>query len=80
MPVITLSAKWLFQEIFHPENVEVKAYGDVLTAVALLHGLATEELRREELDYHNPDYEMLITVRVMKEQNASIKEHQMEEG
>jgi hypothetical protein len=27
-----------------------------------------EELRREELDYHDRDYEMLITVRAMKPQ------------
>ncbi len=62
----TLSAKRLFEEVFPPENVEVQAYGNVLTAVAFLHGLAAEELKKEELDYHDPDYEVLITVRAVK--------------
>ena len=62
----TLSAKRLFGEVFPPKNVEVQAYGNVLTAVAFLHGLAAEELKQEELDYHDPDYEVLITVRSVK--------------
>jgi SAM-dependent methyltransferase len=62
----TLSARRLFEEVFPPENVTVKAYGNVLAAVAFLHGLAAEELKREELDYHDPDYELIITVRAVK--------------
>lgn len=62
----TLSARRLFGEVFPPENVNVKAYGNVLTAIAFLHGLAADELKREELDYHDPDYEVLITVRAVK--------------
>jgi len=62
----TLSAKRLFEEVFLPENVEVDAYGNVLAAIAFLHGLAGEELRRRELDYHDPDYEVLVTVRAVK--------------
>jgi hypothetical protein len=34
--------------------------------MAFLHGLLVTELRQEELDYHDPDYEMLITVRAVK--------------
>ena len=62
----TLSARRLFEEIFPAENVSVKAYGNVLAAVAFLHGLAAEELKSHELDYKDPDYEVLITVRVVK--------------
>jgi hypothetical protein len=36
------------------------------TAIAFLHGLVSAELRREELDYHGPYYEVLITVRAIK--------------
>jgi hypothetical protein len=35
----------------------------VLAASAFLYGLAAEELRREELEPRDPDYEMLIAVR-----------------
>jgi SAM-dependent methyltransferase len=62
----TLSARRLFEEIFPPGSVTVRAYGNVLAAVAFLHGLSAEELRREELDYHDPDYELIITVRTVK--------------
>ena len=62
----TLSAKRLFEEVFPPENVESRAYGNVLIAIAFLHGLAVEELRQKELDYHDPDYEVLICVRAVK--------------
>jgi hypothetical protein len=62
----TLSAKRLFAEVFPSGNVEIQAYGNVLTAIAFLYGLTVEELRRKELDYHDPDYEVLITVFSLK--------------
>lgn len=71
----TLSARRLFEEVFPPDNVEVQAYGNVLTAIASLHGLAAEELKREELDYHDTDYEVLITCRAVKPE-AEGKDHE----
>ena len=62
----TLSAQRLFEESFPAITVNVEAHGNVLVAVALLHGLATQELHQEELDHHDPDYEVLITVRAVK--------------
>jgi len=61
------SAAHLFQEFFPSENVQVNAYGNVLTAAASLYGLAAEEFTRNELDYRDPDYEVLITIRARKE-------------
>jgi SAM-dependent methyltransferase len=61
-----LSAQLLFAEAFAPENIEVEAHGNVLTAITFLHGLAADELRNKELDHHDPDYEMLITLRAVK--------------
>jgi SAM-dependent methyltransferase len=60
------SAQRLFTEVFAESEVTVRAYGNVLTAIAFLHGLLRTELRREELEYHDPDYEMLITIRAVK--------------
>lgn len=62
----TLSARRLFEEVFPVENVTVMAYGNVLAAVAFLHGLAAEELCQAEMDYRDPDYEVLITVRAAR--------------
>ena len=60
------SAKRLFGDVFGPENIDVQAHGNVLTAVGFLHGLAKEELLPSELDYRDPDYEVIVTVRAVK--------------
>ncbi len=60
------SSQRLFQEAFPSRNVTVQAYGNVLTAVASLHGLSSEELTRAELEFNDPDYEVLIAIRAVK--------------
>jgi SAM-dependent methyltransferase len=60
------SIQRLFHEFFPAENVVVKSYGNVLSTIAFLHGLVMEELSKEELDNHDPDYELLITVKALK--------------
>ena len=62
----TQSARRLFQDIFSPPQVTVEMYGNVLAAIAFLHGMTAEEMDREELDYTDPNYEVLITVRAVK--------------
>ncbi|MDR4478982.1 MAG: methyltransferase domain-containing protein [Nitrospira sp.] len=62
----SLSTRRLFEEAFHPEDVTVKTYGNVLAATASLHGLIATELRREELDHWDRDYELVIGVRAVK--------------
>jgi SAM-dependent methyltransferase len=66
----TLSLRRLFEEAFPRDHVEVMAYGNVLAAVAFLHGLAVEDLRREDLEYHDPDYEVTIALRAVKPKGA----------
>ena len=61
-----VSARKLFEEIFTPANVQVLAYGNVLSAISFLHGIGLSELSKEELDYHQPGYEVTITVRAVK--------------
>lgn len=62
----TRAIQTLFSELFPPEHVTVTAYGNVLTSIAFLLALATEELHQEELAYNDPDYELLITVRAVR--------------
>jgi hypothetical protein len=62
----TLSMRRLLEEVFPSATVSVHADGSVLTAVAFLHGLAAEELRPDELNYRDADYELLITARAIK--------------
>jgi len=66
-----LSARRLFQEVFPDKAVAVESHGNVLTAVAFLHGLATEEIRPRELAYSDPDYPLIITVRAQKPRTKS---------
>jgi hypothetical protein len=51
---------------FPEEGVEVESRGNVLTAVAFLHGLAREELRPEELAATDRDFPLVVTLRARK--------------
>jgi SAM-dependent methyltransferase len=62
----TSSARQLFEESFPVADLKVEAHGNVLAAISFLHGLAVEELRQEELDYQDPYYQLLITIRAVK--------------
>ncbi len=63
----SLSVRRLFEEIFPATDVSVEAHGNVLAASAFLYGMASQELQQKELDYWDPDYEVIITVRAVKE-------------
>ena len=65
----TQSLHHLFGEVFPTQKINIKSYGNVLSAIAFLEGLASEELQKSELDYLDPDYEVLLTVRAMKPNN-----------
>lgn len=60
------SARRMFGEVFAPDKVQVETFGNVLVAVAFLHGLSAAELKREELDFRDRNYECSITVRAVK--------------
>jgi len=60
------SLRRLFENTFSPINVTVHTYGNVLVAAAFLYGLAVEDLRPEELSFHDPDYEVTIALRATK--------------
>jgi SAM-dependent methyltransferase len=66
----TLSARRLFGEVFPPNGLTIAAHGNVLATTAFLYGLASSELSNEELDYTDPRYETLITVRAVKPELA----------
>lgn len=61
-----LSVRRLFEERFAPADVKVEAYGNVVAAAAFLYGMAAEELRPDQLDARDPDYEVLLGVRARK--------------
>ena len=60
----------LAKQYFPGAEVEVIPYGNVLTAVAYLEGLSLEELEPAELDYVDPDYEVIVAARIRKARAA----------
>jgi hypothetical protein len=64
------SARLLLEEQFGAGNVSVQAYGNVLTAISFLEGLAAEDLKKSELDAIDRAYEVLIAIRAVKMGNA----------
>lgn len=60
------SARLVFEEQFGTGNVSVQAYGNVLTALSFLEGLAVEDLKKSELDATDRAYEVLIAIRAVK--------------
>ena len=62
----SLSIRRLLEEHFPAENVKVEAYGNVRAAAAALYGLSAKELKQEELDLRDHDYEVIVAARAVK--------------
>ncbi len=60
------SLRRLAEERFPAGAVTVESHGNVLTAVAFLHGLAREELRARELAVVDRDFPLVVTLRARK--------------
>jgi SAM-dependent methyltransferase len=64
------SARRLAEQAFGEGNVEVEAFGNVLSATAFLYGLAASDLRPDELDVRDRLYEVTIGFRAVKRADA----------
>lgn len=62
----TMSVARLCKENFPTDDIEIKGHGNVLVAISYLDGLALEDMLPHELDYHDPDYDIIITARLVK--------------
>jgi hypothetical protein len=62
----SLSVRRMFEESFDAAGVTVTSYGNVKSSTAFLYGLAAEDLKRQELELNDPDYDFLIGVRAVK--------------
>jgi SAM-dependent methyltransferase len=60
------SSKHLFSETFGAENITVRSYGNLLTCVAFLQGMAYEELSHKELAKTDDAFPLVIGVRAVK--------------
>jgi SAM-dependent methyltransferase len=62
----SMSARRLAEEAFGDGNVDVETYGNVLAAAGFLFGLGRYDLSSDELDAHDPAYEVTIGIRAVK--------------
>ena len=60
------SARKLFSEAFVGGAVAVESMGNVLSACGFLQGIATHELTRDELDFNDADYPLVVAVRAAR--------------
>ncbi len=65
----------LFESVFGAGRVEVRSYGNVLTGIASLTGIACEELSDRELRVRDDLFPMLVTVRAVKGQRRTTLGH-----
>jgi SAM-dependent methyltransferase len=63
----TAAARRMFADVFGNAHVTVSAYGNLCSALNFLDGRAAEELSARELDYVDPDYQLVIFVRAVRE-------------
>jgi SAM-dependent methyltransferase len=60
------SLRRLLADAFGSDHVAVEAYGNVLASTALLQGLCTDDLRKDELEHRDQRYQMLVAGRAVK--------------
>ena len=60
------SVQRMCEAAFADFEIEVTSFGNVLAAVAFLHGLGRDELSRQELDDFRPEYGLIHAARVVK--------------
>jgi len=64
--VTEAGARRVFSEVFPAGQLELQSFGNVLTNVAFLQGLATHEISAEEFETHDPFHPLIVGVRAVK--------------
>jgi glycosyltransferase involved in cell wall biosynthesis len=56
----------ILAEVFQKDKIEVTSYGNVFTASAFLYGLGLPEIKRDMLDYYDPNMQVIISAQAQK--------------
>ena len=67
------SLRRLLERSFPAAKVQIEVYGNVLAAVASLHGLADHEFEPTELDAQDPHYPVIVAARAIKEARPMLR-------
>jgi len=60
------SMERMLSEVFDAGSIEVQTYGNVLAATAFLYAMGISELKTEQLNYSDPQYQVIITAKAQK--------------
>lgn len=66
-------AKYIFGKYFKKKNLTVKSYGNVLSGQFFWVGMAAEELTKKELDFNDPHFPLIITLKAIKERGKHVR-------
>ena len=66
------SLRRLLERRFPAASIGIEVYGNVLAAIAFLHGLADHELDPGELDAQDPHYPVIVAARAVKEARPDV--------
>jgi SAM-dependent methyltransferase len=61
-----LAVRRMLEEVFEPSRVAIDSRGNVLTAMAFLHGLAAQELTPREFAAADPEFPVILAARARK--------------
>ena len=61
-----LAMEKILNELFPINYLEINTYGNVFVATAFLYGMGLPELKKEELDIHDPHFQVIITAKAIK--------------
>ena len=56
----------LFGDVFGPDQVTVRSHGNVKTTIALLHGLAIDDLSPNDFDIDDSHFPLILTVKATR--------------
>ncbi len=60
------SIQKIMEERFSEDKISVKTHGNVLVASAFLYGMGLPDLKKKQMDYFDPHYQVIITVNAIK--------------
>jgi SAM-dependent methyltransferase len=56
----------MLSEVFETDKIKVETYGNLLVATAFLWGMGLPELKKQQMDYKDPQYQVIITATAVK--------------
>lgn len=59
--------KKVMKETFNGSAITISTYGNVYAAASFLYGMGLPEFRKDALQYHDPSYQVVISVKAIKD-------------